>query len=227
MKQLMPVMLVSCLAIALVTYFQGNESERWTKFPELRAYGERLQSIPLEIGEWKGVKDQEPSKSVIEISGSQGQIDRVYTNARTQERIAVMVMCGRQADLFGHPPSLCYPSGGWTPEFEGREIVINLPKLEPAEFQYSHYRKSDAGINQGDRIFFAYSAPGEKWQNPSNPKLALGAKRALYKCYVHRDISGKSTEQLDAERIENDPCVQFLQAFLPEVHAAAIDDHDN
>ena len=63
------------------------------------------------------------------------------------------------------------------------------------------------------RTYWAYQAQGN-WEAPESPLRAFASSAALYKLYVTNDAVGRDGEAPS----EEDPCGQFLGAFLPELH---------
>jgi hypothetical protein len=212
-KFLKPATLLPIVAAVLLmgvsAYYQGIWSERWGEFPELKIYSDQLHQVPLKIGEWEGKDIGESSERIKEISGAQGEFNRVYRNAAGEE-VRVMLMCARFRDIFYHSPDLCYPAAG----FE----MLNPPQqevIDDAEFFTTTFRKSDPVTGTHDeRGYWTWTSDG-KWLAPKNERLTFSGERALYKMYIFGTVP--ASEQ---GRTEKDFIADFIRQFMPAATTA-------
>ncbi len=197
------------LLMGVSCYYQGIWSERWGEFPELAIFAEQLHEVPLKVGEWEGEDIGESDERVKEISGAQGEFNRVYRNASGEE-VRVMLMCARFRDIFYHSPDKCYPAAG----FE----MLNPPQqrvIDGAEFFTTTFRKTDPATGTHDeRGYWTWTADG-RWLAPKDERLTFSGERALYKMYVFGNVPTSG-----GGRTDEDFCTAFIREFMPVATAA-------
>jgi hypothetical protein len=201
---------VAVLGVAAV---QGVWSDRWKFGSEPDASAARLTGIPDRVGEWQGEEDRPLNDREIAIGEVAGYVHRSYTNRRTGSKVLVLLLCGRPGPMSNHTPDVCYAGQGWVfPRAPSRE-AISVASGAPAEFLVGQMQK--AGSH--GRILWGWNATGS-WHAPAYPRYTFARYPALFKLYVSRELS-----QPD-EALEDDPAVDFLRVFLPEVQKALFPD---
>src|SRR5579884_589922 len=206
MSRWLPLGLVLIVVTASGTV-HGLWSGRWNGFDSPERAAARLAQMPLTVGEWDGRAGEldERQRKVADLSG-----DCVceYVNRRTGSVVSTMLVCGRPGPVSVHTPEICYAGIGY--ELAGTRVRWRDPSLAGAEFWVSDFHKPRAISPDRVRIFYAWSVNGE-WAAPESPRLAFFREPALYKLYVTRKM-------LQAEEpLEDDPAVDFLKAFLPQL----------
>ncbi len=71
------------------------------------------------------------------------------------------------------------------------------------------------------RLFWAWSTDGAKWQSPDHPRVKFAGSPYLFKIFIHREVDQADSKNSEGESLNDDPCVEFLREFLPEVKKAA------
>ncbi|MGZ3412601.1 MAG: EpsI family protein [Isosphaeraceae bacterium] len=94
-----------------------NQTER----PSLRR---DLESIPLELGDWVGQKE-DVAPNIVERAQTTAYLNRVY-ESRTQPglRLTLWINYSEKGTNLRHTPEICLPSGGWT-KIESQTKVLN------------------------------------------------------------------------------------------------------
>ena len=95
-----------------------NQTER----PSLRR---DLESIPLELGDWVGQKE-DVAPDIVERAQTTEYLNRVY-ESRTQPglRLTLWINYSEKGTNLRHTPEICLPSGGWT-KIESQTKVMNV-----------------------------------------------------------------------------------------------------
>jgi hypothetical protein len=95
-----------------------NQTER----PSLRR---DLESIPLELGDWVGQKE-DVAPNIVERAQTTAYLNRVY-ESRTQPglRLTLWINYSEKGTNLRHTPEICLPSGGWT-KLESQTKVLNV-----------------------------------------------------------------------------------------------------
>ncbi|MGD0039958.1 MAG: EpsI family protein [Isosphaeraceae bacterium] len=95
-----------------------NQTER----PSLRR---DLESIPLELGDWVGQKE-DVAPDIVERAQTTAYLNRVY-ESRTQPglRLTLWINYSEKGTNLRHTPEICLPSGGWT-KIESQTKVLNV-----------------------------------------------------------------------------------------------------
>ncbi|MBV8129727.1 MAG: EpsI family protein [Planctomycetaceae bacterium] len=95
-----------------------NQTER----PSLRR---DLESIPLELGDWVGRKE-DVAPDIVERAQTTEYLNRVY-ESRTQPglRLTLWINYSEKGTNLRHTPEICLPSGGWT-KIESQTKVLNV-----------------------------------------------------------------------------------------------------
>ncbi len=185
----------------------GLWSGRWNLSDGAERAAIRLADVPTTIGDWDGrLGELSPRHMrVAELAGA-----RVcdYINRRTGSVVSTLLVCGRPGPVSVHTPEVCYAGAGY--ETIGPRSRFVNPALADAAFWISDFRKANTATPDRLRIFYAWSAKGP-WTAPQNPRLTFFRQPVLYKLYVIRQLA-----QAD-EPVEEDPAVEFLKVFLPQV----------
>jgi hypothetical protein len=181
----------------------GYLTDRWGGGDRVADMNPVMEQIPLVIGDWEGTVQEDYQAP----PGYRGTWVRHYKNRRTGDRVTALLMCGLPGLVSVHTPDVCYGASGYQVEKPVRESV-SLEGADDAMFFASNMVKSKSAEQTSLRIYWAWSAAGA-WTVADNPRLTFAGRQTLFKLYVLRDAN-------EARPAPQDPCVQFLRAFLPE-----------
>jgi len=162
-----------------------------------------LEQVPAAVGDWEGAVLADYKAP----PGYHGSLARRYQNRRTGEAVTILLMCGPPGLVSVHTPDVCYGASGYEVEKPVRESVP-LEGADAATFYASNLVKSKSAERTSLRIYWAWNAAGA-WTVADNPRLTFAGRQTLFKLYVLREAN-------EARPAPQDPCVQFLRAFLPE-----------
>lgn len=113
-----------CAGILMIGLAAQGELKRLnqTERPSLRR---DLESIPLELGDWVGQKE-DVAPDIVERAQTTAYLNRVY-ESRTQPglRITLWINYSEKGTNLRHTPEICLPSGGWT-KIESQTKVLNV-----------------------------------------------------------------------------------------------------
>jgi hypothetical protein len=205
-------MLIGLAVIAGTGVAHGIKTERWRPLQALSAAAERLDRVPNAIEGWYSEPMELPDGSV-EMAGARRAIVRRYVHQASGTALYVSLMVGPSGQLAVHRPEHCYTGSGFECVGGQVNVPLTLPDGSRAEVWTSRFQKPEPGGNRELRIFWSWRA-GNIWRAPENPRWVLADVPYVYKLYVVRETFTK------AERIEEDPSVEFLQVLLPRLNEA-------
>jgi hypothetical protein len=205
------------LAFALIIttgVVHGIWTDRWSVSRELQMAAKRLETIPLDVGEWKG-QPEELDRRQQEAAGIIDYISRRYENRRDGTKISILLAVGRPGPIASHKPEICYAGAGFESLGDRVPVSVSLGSgSRPAEFAQVQFRKEHTAIPLYLRVLYSLSSRGN-WVVPSgDARVAFAWAPALFKLYVVRQ-----TPSPDAS-MKEEPAVDFLRQFLPEVDRA-------
>ena len=113
-----------CAGILMIGLAAQGELKRLnqTERPSLRR---DLESIPLELGDWVGQKE-DVAPDIVERAQTTEYLNRVY-ESRTQPglRLTLWINYSEKGTNLRHTPEICLPSGGWT-KIESQTKVLSV-----------------------------------------------------------------------------------------------------
>jgi len=113
-----------CAGILMIGLAAQGELKRLnqTERPLLRR---DLESIPLELGDWVGQKE-DVAPDIVDRAQTTAYLNRVY-ESRTQPglRLTLWINYSEKGTNLRHTPEICLPSGGWT-KIESQTKVLNV-----------------------------------------------------------------------------------------------------
>src|SRR5436309_3557520 len=92
-------------ALVAAGLVHGFWTDRWAPAVETQAAAERLPTLPLEIGDWKG-KDLDV-KAGQAGPGVAGCLQRSYFNPHRGVSVVIALVCGRPGPVATHTPEVC------------------------------------------------------------------------------------------------------------------------
>jgi len=196
-------------------------SDRWGQSRELEEAAQRLERIPdvfregtadgEDSGWGPGVPSELDAASLTQ-AGARGAWLRRFTHKGSGATVTVILLCGRPGRTSVHRPEHCYRGAGFEMDGPAVKYAVGAPGVAPAEFWTARFSKPETGPDGPVqlRIFWSWFAAGA-WQAPASPRLVFARYPALYKLYVVRELASGQ------ERVEDDPCVPFLQSLVPEL----------
>jgi hypothetical protein len=193
----------------------GLWTDRWRPSYIAEEAAARLDDIPTTLEGWKS-EPFEQKEEDLALTGALNHYSRVFTHPTTGDKILVMLLCGRPAQMVVHRPEHCYRAAGYEPAGAAVKVMVKAPTGqgepdEAAEFFTGLFtREESAGPNQL-RIFWSWMTPEQQttWTAPGNPRFRFARSGALYKLYVIRNTTGSHVPALE------DPAVQLIQRLLP------------
>lgn len=194
-------LLAAMSLIAAGTYSRGR-ADRVGTSRAVAAAAARLDRLPSDIGEWRGV-DMEYNPRDFTSAGVVGVRIRRYTNPQG-DRVVIMLVCGRPGPLAVHTPEACYVAAGFVPRGTPRRRA----EASGSEFLVAQFRKQAAAAPEALQIRWAWS-DGGSWEAPEYPRLTYAGRPVLYKLYVIREVT------TDVGDEQADPGARFLRVFLP------------
>lgn len=193
--------LFGSFALVACGIVHGFWTDRWVPPMETVQAAERLQAIPLELGEWDGealeVKTGEAGAGVA------GCIKRRYVNHKTGVVISLFLVCGRGGPVSIHTPEACYGASGFVVNARTRydsPTGDNLWKTDAT--------RTNATEQTRLRLYWAW-CDGSAWLAANDAREQFARRPVLHKLYVQRELSGLN------ESTQTEPCEEFLSLLLP------------
>lgn len=190
----------------------GRWTDRWTTPALAAASASRLEQVALTVGDWDGqaVELADPR----EVAGLYGNLYRRYVQRSTGNTVLVSLVWGRRGPIAIHTPDMCYVASGYQmTETPAKYVSEEAIGGAPAEFFVTRFHKLRPDGDENLRVFWAWSA-GDGWKVADNPRIAFARHPILYKMYLIRAMNPAE------EAPREDPCVQFMRVFLPELQKA-------
>jgi hypothetical protein len=191
----------------------GYWTDRWTVNEETRAAAERLNAIPLHVGDWDGEELEVKPGQVA--PGVAGCIQRRYVNRKLGTTVVLALVNGRPGPVATHTPEVCYGASGYQ---VGARKPVRLDTHDiSAQFWTSDAKRTRVTEETKIRLYWGWDG-GKGWVASADARNEFPRYRypILHKLYVIRDLNDTSASLSGKE----EPCEAFLQAFLPELEKA-------
>lgn len=205
----MKAILLCALAGAMVVgagVVHGVWTDRWNDGSDLAAAAKRLDRVPQRVGDWEGKRvDHERDAR----SGLAGSVTYQFTHHKTGKTVTVFLACGRPGPVSVHTPEVCYAGNGYEVERPVR-FTSTKESLQGQTFYTSRLLRKRSDEQNQQRIFWGWNQ-GNGWEISENPRFAYSGQPILFKMYVIRELNGPS------DSLETDPCVELMEALLPEM----------
>jgi hypothetical protein len=203
--------LTALLLLVVCGVVHGLWTDRWARGEEPAAAADRLDRLPLVLGDWEGQVLTVDTRHLGSISGC---LYRHYVNRRSGADVSVFLVCGRPGPVAIHTPDVCYGASGYV---VGSRSTYSLPSgsLPPGQFYTAQFRKTKATEQMNLRVFWSWYAAGN-WVVAENPRFAFAHHPVLYKLYlVHQTAPG-------SESFADDPCIDLMSQLLPEMQRTVL-----
>src|SRR5262245_28308638 len=156
MVRILP-MAVAVTALLFSGVVHGLWTDRWTVSGDLAAALERLDQVPLNVGDWDGQAipmDRNRSRDGVTVR-------RRFLNRKNGKMVTMPRMCGRPGPVSVHTPDVCYPASGYDGE---PPVAFAFPPKSAsptAAFWTADYHKIKAAEQTNLRIFWSWNAAGQ------------------------------------------------------------------
>ncbi len=200
----------AALALVAAGLVHGFCTDRWTASVDIQEAAERLDQVPLQIGDWVGeVVEVKPGQAGPGVTGC---IQRRYINRRDKSSVVIALVNGRPGPVATHTPEVCYGASGYL--VERRSAVGMDTQGLSGQFWRADATQTRVTEETKIRLYWAWNG-GQGWVASGDAREQFPRFRhpVLHKLYVLRDISGPDEGTPGAGKKE--PCEAFLQEFLP------------
>lgn len=204
----LPAGVVLLLATGLV---HGFWTERWQPSTALQDAAQRLDRVPMTIGDWQG-RDVPMDPDAVERSGLNACWTRRYMHTRSGRSVTVVLMCGRAGPTSVHTPEACYGGAGYQRTGMTARQPVEYGSPVPGDFWTADFTKETAAVPLHLRIFWGWGTK-DGWSAPRSPRWTFRRTEALYKLYVLRETAGPH------EPSAGEPCLTFFRVLLPVLDA--------
>jgi hypothetical protein len=167
----------------------------------------RLDEVPMTLGDWHGRSRELDPRILGPITGC---LTRTYVNDVSGASLTVSLVYGRPGPVAIHTPDVCYVASGFDDQGSARFSPPLGPSLPAAEFKTAQFVRTKEADQTTLRVFWSWNAGGV-WKVSDTPRFAFAREPVLYKLHLVRELSNPN------EPLEEDPCIEFMQLFLPEL----------
>jgi len=188
------LVLTACLILAAAAAAHGWRTDRWGATADLRSAAERLDTLPLRVGDWDGVVVELPAAQVAATNVA-GLTARRYTHRYTRAEVTVLILCGRPGPVAVHTPDVCYGNAGYKMGPVRTEPLTGDHTAWVADFS------KPGGQAEPLRIRWAWS-DGGAWVASGSPRTSFARSRVLYKMYLVRSLSPKADPAVASAEID-------------------------
>lgn len=215
MKQLIAYVTAGVLLLGCGVV-HGYLTLRWVGPAQIREAAERVPDFPMKIGDWVGT-DLEVAKEQMQQTEAYGYISRRYVNQKTDDVITMMLLCGRTGPLSVHSPTVCLQGNGLQVRGDQKQYSLVGDVTRPwGRLWSADFDGERQGDRTAQRVFWGWSKDAAEWSAPDHPRLAFAGAPYLYKLYITRGLPPVESPVGVDNLLDDDPCVKFLQVFLPE-----------
>lgn len=195
---------IGSIALIVCGIVHGFWTDRWAPPVETRTAAARLDTVPMELGDWFGeaieVKEGEAGRGVA------GCIKRRYVQRSTGAAVSIVLVCGRPGPVAIHTPEVCYGANGFLIGSKDRaEVGASGDNLWKADAL-----RTSASEETRLRVYWAWNG-GDGWRASPDARRQFVRAPVLHKLYVVRELSSLS------ETSRAEPCEEFLRVLLPEL----------
>ena len=193
--------LTGSLALIACGIVHGFWTDRWVPPVETTQAAERLDAIPLELGDWDGEVNQVKAGEGGE--GVAGCIKRLYINRKTGVAVSLFMVCGRPGPVSIHTPEVCYGASGF---------LVNPKDTFDTESGDSLWKTDVARTSATEekrlRLYWGWNG-GNGWTACDDARVRFVRYPVLHKVYVVRELDGLTDSS------PSEPCEEFLHVLLP------------
>jgi hypothetical protein len=200
MKQWLAALL-GAVALVACGIVHGFWTDRWAPPAEVGKAAQRLDAIPLRLGEWEGeVEEVKPGDAGEGVAGC---IRRRYVHRQTGATISLFLVCGRPGPVSIHTPDVCYGASGYLVNTRSRY------QSGPGDSMWkADATRTTATEETRLRLYWGWS-DSSAWMAADDPRVEFARCPVLHKLYVVRELSGWN------EPNRGEPCEEFLQILTP------------
>lgn len=189
----------------------GRMANRWGPSSQTIAAAEKLEQLPTQFGDWRMKKSEKLSETTLNMLECAGYVARTYENRKTGEVVELTLLLGPSGPTAVHTPEICMGSQNYESRSERQPVAIRgadaaEDKLWALDFNINNLR--------GDvlRMYYGWSVGGP-WSAPADARFTFVGQPRLYKIQLS---SYAASTTIGSPR---DPCLKFLQDFLPVVRS--------
>jgi hypothetical protein len=228
MQKTLPILLTAVAIVVIAGLVHGMWTDRWTRGRDLQIAVDRLQAppppegngVPLTIQDWKAVDEQELTANVLQAAGIDGYRVRRYENKVTDKQVVMFLVCGRPGRISQHTPDVCFEGGGYKMAGNPESITVPWSENRSATFWTARFSQQGVPAPKHVRVFWTWSGTDGNWKAVDFPRVQFSRFPALYKLYVHRELTSPD------EPFTSDACLEFIGVLLPALQKSLFSSAD-
>lgn len=118
-----------------------------------------LDSVPLQVGDWKGVDKPETNQEVMILLQPEQYVQRLYQNSRG-DYIWLSMVGGRSSQPF-HAPDICYDADGWQYNLGSHSIALDGGGKVYGLYLDAHKPEPSQNTTLEHVVFYFYLFPNQ------------------------------------------------------------------
>jgi hypothetical protein len=183
----------------------GRVSQRWGPVPDMIAAAKHLKSLPMQIGSWQMVKEDELTEAEIQTLTCAGYVNRTYVDQKTGDTISLAIIVGPAGPISVHTPEICYSSQAYSIP-EPRQLQKVADKLGKSHaFWRTIFRSPNATAEQLC-VYYGWCADRE-WIAAESPRFEFAGRPMLFKLQIASQVPPGHINERNA-------CEAFLRELL-------------
>ncbi|MBX6312817.1 MAG: exosortase-associated EpsI family protein [Isosphaeraceae bacterium] len=204
---------------AAIRFWQGRRVDQALRAGRIAPFP--LAELPKELGPWSG-KEVTLDPRIARATGAVDLWTREYIDGRTGVAVSALVLYGPATEVYGHIPSLCYPTAGYTGIAGPETRVLKVAGVH-VPFDAQVFAKGEGGQADWQEVYFTWHY-GDRWA-PDRFGNWKQVQRipGLLKIQVARRVSPGEVRDPNELRDPGErrqfvnPIEDFLSRLIPEV----------
>ena len=193
--------LLASAALIACGLVHGYWTDRWQPPVETAAAAARLETLPLDLGDWQGTEiEVKPGQGGPGVAGC---IQRRYVH-RSGVAVSMFLVCGRPGPVSIHTPEVCYGANGY---LVGSRSRVTIEERGDTVWKTDAVRTTVSEETRL-RLYWAWNG-GATWKASDDARLEFARHPVLHKLYVVRELNSLT------EGGRREPCQEFLNVLLP------------
>jgi hypothetical protein len=125
-------LVTAVVLLALAGLVHGIWSDRWHTAPPMQDALDRLDAVPLAVGDWHGQALATDDQQRVQAEAA-GCLYRRYEGP-TGTAVSILLVCGRPGPVSVHPPEVCFRGAGYEPTAEPARVETAPGTFWTADF---------------------------------------------------------------------------------------------
>jgi hypothetical protein len=168
------------VAVSVTTaVLQGRMRHRWGTSDAVRNAAARLQEFPQDFGDWHMTAARDLDDDSLRQLECASSMDRVYTNRKTGEKVALLFILGPTGPTAVHTPEVCIGQREFAALGDRRSVAAG----NGSDRFWNKRFKSKNVHGESMSVYWAWSTGGA-WLAAKDARYAFAGNPYLYKAQI-------------------------------------------